>query len=486
MIKYDSAVNQFPTAYWDSIRPVPLNAEEINDYKVKDSMFNLAEQRKKMPGYMDSLRKQQGKIKWLSLPFSGLKRTHYGKHESYRWGIEPLLMNTNYNSVEGVNTELKMSFEKYFSKSRMKLNVNPLIRYGFYNGHLNPSIQIGLKTRNRHKSINTGYHTWGLKFGREVVQFNELNPIQPLLNTWTTLFDGNNPMKIYERSLLSVTYKKHAEQGWDLTGGVTWEDRNPLSNNTSFTIKKQDSIRLTPNVPKGRILPEDIYKHQLFALSLGFSFQPGQKFIQFPKNKVSMGSDYPVFSVNFKKAIPGVWGADADFEKWDLIVTDEFSLRMLGAINYKVETGGFTRRKKLLFQDYKHFNANTVGGLGLSVNGFKLMDNYINSNNAQFYAEAHIDHHFKGLLTNKIPGLRKWKWDLVTGVNTYWINSKDYYYEFSVGIENILKIFRLDYVFAYQNGTFQRSAFVLGAGGLLGNGLGNNAQSNSSSVSIGF
>ena len=39
VIKYDTAVNKRPKNYWDSIRPVPLEMEELNDYKVKDSLF---------------------------------------------------------------------------------------------------------------------------------------------------------------------------------------------------------------------------------------------------------------------------------------------------------------------------------------------------------------------------------------------------------------------------------------------------------------
>ena len=43
VIKYDTAVNKKPHSYWDSIRPVPLEPEEIKDYKTKDSAYGMQE-----------------------------------------------------------------------------------------------------------------------------------------------------------------------------------------------------------------------------------------------------------------------------------------------------------------------------------------------------------------------------------------------------------------------------------------------------------
>ena len=39
VVAYDTAVNKKSKSYWDSIRPVPLEPEEVKDYKIKDSVF---------------------------------------------------------------------------------------------------------------------------------------------------------------------------------------------------------------------------------------------------------------------------------------------------------------------------------------------------------------------------------------------------------------------------------------------------------------
>jgi uncharacterized membrane protein len=117
------------------------------------------------------------------------------------------------------------------------------------------------------------------------------------------------------------------------------------------------------------------------------------------------------------------------------------------------------------------------------MNGFQLMDSYINSNAADFYSEAHIEHHFNGLLTNKIPYFKKWNWYLVAGGNAYYVNKNDNYHEFFVGLENIFKIFRLDFVSSFQNGKPARSSVVLGLGGMLGGSM---SGGGGNSISIGF
>jgi hypothetical protein len=112
------------------------------------------------------------------------------------------------------------------------------------------------------------------------------------------------------------------------------------------------------------------------------------------------------------------------------------------------------------------------------------MGSYLNSNQAPWVLEGHVEHHFNGMFTNKIPMFKKWNWFLVAGANAYWINPKDQYQEWFVGLENIFKIFRVDWVNAYQEGKYQGSSFVVGAGGLLGGAF--TANEGERSVSISF
>jgi hypothetical protein len=61
-----------------------------------------------------------------------------------------------------------------------------------------------------------------------------------------------------------------------------------------------------------------------------------------------------------------------------------------------------------------------------------------------------IEHKFNGLFTNKIPLIRKLNLRLVAGSNMIYLNKDKYYAEVFMGLDNILKIIRVDYVTGYE------------------------------------
>jgi hypothetical protein len=80
-----------------------------------------------------------------------------------------------------------------------------------------------------------------------------------------------------------------------------------------------------------------------------------------------------------------------------------------------------------------------------------------------------VEHHFNGFITNKIPGLKQWKWNLVTGVNALYLQSGRYYVEPMIGLENIFKLIRLDYIWDFEKGVSRREDFRIGIKTTLGN-----------------
>lgn len=488
IIIYDSAVNKKQRNYWDSIRPVPLMADEQYDYKFKDSLLVVAMDSAAIYNNIDTLKKRQGKINFTRLLFPGINRTHYSKTNQYKWGVEPLLTNTQFNTVEGLSLTLSGYYEKRFKKLKSKLTIKPNFRYGFVNTHFNSWIDVIWRKYDAGISDEIKNYNIAFSAGKKVEQYNSSNPILPLVNTITTLVDGKNEMKIHEKYFASISYNQTFENGVKIKFSSFYEDRMPLENSTSYTFYEKNINRITSNSPLNKYFTNLDIKHQAFVANASISFKPGQRYIQFPKRKVPIGSDYPTFSIGYSKGIKGVFGSDVDFDKWNFDIQDDKNFKLLGLLKYKLSMGGFLNNKVVFLQDLKHFNSNAVRASSNYVNGFQSMNSYINSNTAKLYYETHLEHHFNGLLTNKIPYFKKLNWNLVGGCNNYFINNNDRYEEVFVGLENIFKIFRLDFVTAFQNGKYQNASLVLGAGGLLGSGSGSNSESssNGSSFSIGF
>lgn len=470
VIRYDTAVNKKPVAYWDSIRPVPLEPEERMDYQVKDSVFQVNKDSALSRSSIDSLNKNQGKFKIIDIFWKGINRTKYTVKVNHNWGVEPLLKGLEYNTAEGVVINLQPYYSRYFKKLKTSFSFEPNFRYGIGNTHFNTWADLYFRTRDWETDKKIKRQTWTLSGGKRISQFNKSNPITTLNNTINTIFWGDNYMKIYENIFGAINFNKLYENGFRFNINALYEDRMPLDNRDSTLIFKGQRKNITPNYPYEKLTSQFI-RHQAFIISVDVSFKPGQKYIQYPNRKMPLGSNYPTFSFNYTKGFKTIFGSDVDFDKWQFSINDNKNFKLAGLLKYKVGIGGFLNTNKVYIQDYQHFNGNRSTRASEYVNSFQLSPYYANSTISPFYTFGHLEHHFNGLLTNKIPLFKRLNWNLVAGGNAFYVNGKSNYVEVFAGIENIFKLLRIDFVAAYNNGTKGTTGIRIGTGGILGGSL---------------
>lgn len=465
VIKYDTAVAGRSKEYWDTIRPLPLEPEEKLDYKIKDSIMMVRNDTADQD--LDSLRRSQGKLNPIRLLMSGWDRSYYGKKIRYRWGVDPLIWNANFNTAEGLNMTVSAFAEIPLKKQKAVLSIYPAIRYGFSNEHLNPSLELEWRARGLSRKKMLRRWTISLAGGSRVLQYNPDNPISEFTNTAALLLYGYNFMKTYEAVFAELAGKKTFESGWQLRGKILYENRVALANTTSYTLRKSDSTKITPNYPV-ELMDGPFLRHQAFLISGSLSFKPGQTYMQLPNTRVPLGSSWPTFSISYTKGIKGIAGSDVNFDKWKFSVSDDINMRIAGLLRYNAGIGGFLNRLSLFVPDYQHFNGNETWLASTYLNSFQMAGYYENSSTDPFYTLAHLEYHLNGLLTNKIPYFNRLKWHLLGGTNTFFVDKDNHYVDFFVGLENIFKVFRLDWVVAVQDGKKGRTGIRLGYGGLLG------------------
>ena len=132
-------------------------------------------------------------------------------------------------------------------------------------------------------------------------------------------------------------------------------------------------------------------------------------------------------------------------------------MKLAGALNYRIAVGGFLNSSSAFIPDFQHFTGNQMTAVSSYTDAFQLMPYYSYSNVEKFYSSAHVEYHLNGLLTNKIPFFRKLNWFLVTGTNLLYTKSNNNYGEAFIGLENILKIIRVDYVRSFNNNIGNRN-----------------------------
>ncbi len=297
-------------------------------------------------------------------------------------------------------------------------------------------------------------------------QFFKESDVDGLGNSIGTLLYGRNIMKIYENYFTKAGFTKEWESGAKFLIEGEYEDRLPLNNTTNFILNKGWLYRYTPNYPV-EILSSQFQRHRAVVVNASFSIKPGQQYIEFPKYKMAIGSKYPTFTLDYTKGFKNIFGSDVDYDKWSFNIADEANLKLAGSLKYNFTVGGFLNNKSVFAQDYKHYYGNLSIIADQYVRSFQNATIYQFSNDSPFYTELHFEHHANGLVSNKIPLLKKWNWNFVEGANALYINPSTKYAETFIGLENIFKILRVDLVVGYENGYKPVYTFRIGFGGLL-------------------
>ncbi len=193
-------------------------------------------------------------------------------------------------------------------------------------------------------------------------------------------------------------------------------------------------------------------------ISLYTRFTYREKFVSGKVDRISIGSAYPTIQVIYTQGIKGVLGSQFNYQKLTLKVDDNIKLPPFGYTYYIVSTGRTWGNvpypllelhpgNETYFYDYAAFNL---------MNYFEFVSDY--------YFSAFATHHFDGFFFDKIPLFRKLKWrevaqvktvygqltpknrELLTNPDEFHTLNKKPYVEAGVGVENIFKIIRIDFI----------------------------------------
>lgn len=448
ILTVESEANTRDSAYWAKVRPMPLTPTEKKDYQQKDSIRIIKESKP----YKDSVDRERNKFKIANLFLNGY--TYRNSFERRYFNFPNLLEGLQYNSVEGLAINLPFAYQKR-TETTIDYRIAPSIRYGFENQAFQAKIEglkmIDLKKR---EMIQGG-------FGRYVEQLNEQNPISYLNNSYVTLVDGRNYVRLYQKGFGYFTYQRELVNGVLLTGKIAYEDRSPMTNNATYNFRDKD---FSPNTPESAEIGSTAFpNHQAFYMSARFRVRLNQKYIDRPDRKITLNSKLPDLYFYVKTALP-VMGSDVSYTQLKAGVTHRIMLGQFGTSDIASWAGTFIGKNQMYFTDFQHFNGNqtylTTEGL---VNRFQLLDYYTYSTKSEF-AQIHYEHHFNEFIFNKIPLVKRLNLQAVASINYLTTAAIGNYVEFGAGIEHIFRFIRVDYFTAIRNGDHYSSGFRVGVG----------------------
>ncbi|WP_317899731.1 DUF5686 and carboxypeptidase regulatory-like domain-containing protein [Aurantibacillus circumpalustris] len=449
ILKVEDDANKKDSIYWENIRTTPLTQEEINDYRKKDSISKIRDTDR----YKDSVDKQRNKLKLRDIFFG----YEYNKtKKNFNVLLPGLIANgIQYNTVEGLNLSYKFSINKTFEDFR-RFTVSGRARYGFSNKLWGG--EVGFNYYYKPKSFSN----FGFKIKSIAEQYNQLDPISPLINSMYSLLLNENYMKVFKETGVEGNYFTELSNGVFFTGIVRYMQRDPLRNTSDILIIDDRSKLFTSNDPRNAFTHDSMFStNRAFTTEFTFTFRFKQRYYSLPDQKVLAGSKYPRLSVTYKRAFP-ILNTSADYDLLSASLSDRIRLGLFGNLAYRIRGGGFIDTKKLFFMDFKYFLGNqTIFNTNDYLSSFRLLPYYTFSAD-RWFSEIHAEHHFQGFIISQIPLIKRLKIQEVIGGHFLTSNKLKYYYEINFGLEKIFRIIRLDYVLGYAPDTKLKQGFTLG------------------------
>jgi len=394
---------------WDSTRHIPLTVNEAAVYQCIDSVMSS-------PYY----------IMWNNI-LRGYYRFNYIE-------IGPYFGMYSFNSIEGNRVKLAARTSNLVNPD---LRINVYAAYGFFDEQWkygasfryypsrNPRQFIKLSYKKDLEQLGTGGATLGtdnlISSLSRITPGNLMNGVQEFYGLYERTWNNN----------LTTQFRFDNREIWAL-GDINF---NRFDYNLSNTVSVS-SITTSE-----------------FTISNHYSFL--ERFLETGFNRTSLGSDFPMFDVQYTYGIPNLLGSSYEYHKAKLAITQKIRLGIYGTSKYKIEVGRIWGTLPYTYLELHNGNETYF----FSDDAYNLMNYY------EFASDQYIsvfwEHHFEGVFFNKVPLFKKLMLREVVGAKGVYgklsdkhnseliipettFSLEEPYIEVAVGIENIMTMLRVD------------------------------------------
>lgn len=425
IILLDSITDK-PKNYWDTVRAEPLSERESGIYVMVDSL-------KKNKTY--KLYERLGNV--LITGYVPLKYIELGQYyKAY-----------SFNPVEG--SRLKIGFRTSPQLSQ---------RFFMY-GHL----AYGFKDQKWKTNIELYYHLVPDKIPWRLVGFQYRNDLEQF-SVSEKVWDHDNILNsIFRRSSFNNLLRVKTIYGF-----YEHEWFQGLTNKVEF---KHREVQPVGNIQFQRGTDTSKYYQKLVTTEFSFSlhFALKEKYLLRRVKRTPTGTKWPIFDIKYTLGVKNLWDANFGYHKLVMSVSDRFRINPIGYTDYYIEAGKIWGAAPWPFL-FNHQGNTTFMYDRFAFNRMNTLE-FVSDE----YVTLKVEHHFDGLLFNRIPGFRKLKWREVFTASALYGSLRNYeahkklvsfpqypgmnikpslqqpYYEVGFGIENIFRVFRIDFIWRLSN-----------------------------------
>ena len=371
-----------------------------------------------------------------------------------------------FNPVEGAVFNVPLTYRTELD-SGYALAVTATPRYSFAREKLMAKGDVSLTYPSAELSSRVS-----LSGGRFVSQFNEQEPISPLLNTFVALLQKRSYVRLYQKDYLRLDHEHLLTPRWTMSTTLEWADRQPLFNRSDYSLLDQEGRIYAPNAPQNvEQVNTNFPEHQALSGALTLGYEPWLKYRVYNGTRRRIEGTSPRFHLTYQQGLPDALASDVDYQLVEVGVQHRLRVGARGKLDYKLYAGGFLKQPRY-FMDFKHFPGNQITVQESDpVASFRLLDYYRYSTQER-YAVAHLHYQFRKLLLTRIfeVQLLGLKENLL--LNHLKTPASPHYTEVGYSLDNIFRFFRVEAVANFHNGTYQNFGIRLGISTSLGNAIG--------------
>ncbi|RFM27621.1 DUF5686 family protein [Deminuibacter soli] len=415
-------------SFWQEHRHDTLSRAEAKVYHNIDSLRNMTSYKRMMD--------------IANLLFVGYKS--FGKFE-----IGPANAFYSFNPVEGFRLRFGGRTTPLLSK---RIYFETYGAYGFkdkkWKGYLGVTYSIN----------NKSIYEFPLNYIRASVQRE-------------TSIPGQNLAFVQEDNFL-LSFKRGNNDKWLYNDYYKLDYVHELANHLSYTF----GFKYWKQTPAGQIQyikasdGQNVDNITTSEVNASIRWAPHEQFYNNKVYRLPIINKYPILTFMYSRGIKGLFNGEYSYNRFDLRIDKRAYMSWLGYSDLVITGSYLTGQLPYPLLDIHHANQTYAYQLD-SYNMMNFLE-FVNDH----YVALSIDHHFNGLLFNRIPLFRKLKWrevleakviyggvrdendpsknanvykypsDPVTGAPTTFTMNGRPYIEGGIGITNIFRVIRVDLV----------------------------------------
>ncbi|MGY5354847.1 DUF5686 family protein [Wenyingzhuangia sp. IMCC45467] len=429
---FEDSIYNAPPSYWKNHRLEKLDKNEQGIYTMLDTL-------KTVPKFK--------RIYNLGV----ILATGYVEFPNFDYG--PVFSTFDFNDVEGIR--IRVGGRTYFGINDM-WRLQGYTAYGFKDQR----VKFGLSYKYMFDKQNRLIFGIGHRDDVEQTGAGLTTSTDVLGRSFASsgLFSAGASNLLTDVKLTNVFFS--AEPVDNINFEINFVQRNLKSASNAFSMAYFDEY--------GNLQQET----QQTELGFAVKYTPGRKVFGNGVERKNVNDNFPVFYLSYANGFGALFNSDFDYQKLQMYYKQPFYIGSIGRTTTTIEVG-------------KTFGEASLGLLNIvpgNQSFFNIQNTFGLLNYYEFvtdtYASMHLEHNFNGRVFGKIPFLRKLNLREVVGIKGVYgtisqanidrnlpafqslsflnldaktIAPSQVYYEYNAGIDNILKVFRLDF---YWRGSY--------------------------------